>query len=150
MVAQATSTRRVLVVDDDQRIRSALPRLIASWPGYEVVGVRDNAHDLALAVVRLHPDVVLLDLDMPGRSAIHAIEDLRYRGKPAKVLILSALADPALIRASLDAGAEGYVLKEDGPEALREGLEAVLMGGRYLSRGLAGIAGRGTGEAPRP
>jgi DNA-binding NarL/FixJ family response regulator len=139
MVAHAIATCRVLVVDDDQRIRSALPRLIASWPGYEVVGTRDSAEDLALSVVRLRPDVVLLDLDMPGRSPLHAIEDLGYRGKPAKVLVLSALGDAPSVRASLDAGAEGYVLKDDGPEALREGLEAVLMGGRYLSRGLAGV-----------
>lgn len=149
MVAQGTSTCRVLVVDDDQRVRAALPRLIESWPGFEVVGVRESADGLGLAVVHLRPDVVVLDLDMPGRSPIHAIEDLGYRGKPAKVLVLSALGGAASVRASLDAGAEGYVLKEDGPEALREGLEAVVMGGRYLSRGLAGVVEPGADGWPR-
>lgn len=133
MPGEPVSIRRVLLVDDDERVRSAIPAMIASWPGYTVLPALDRADDLAQRVVRDRPDVVLLDIDMPGRSPFHAMEDLRYRASPAKVLVLSALADAPTVRACLHAGAAGYVLKEDGPEALREGIETVLMGSRYLS-----------------
>ena len=129
--------RRVLVVDDDERVCSAVPRLIASWSGYQVAGVLTSADDLAQAVIRGRPDVVLLDLDMPGRSPFHAMQDLRYRGRPCKVLVLSGLVDEPSIRAALDAGADGYVAKDDGPEAIREGLEALVKGGVYLSPRIA-------------
>ena len=134
-------THRVMIVDDDDRIRSALARLLGLWPGYEVVGMRDTADDLPSEVDRLRPDVVLLDLDMPGVSPVAAIENLHSGDQEAKVLVVSGLGDGPSVRACLGAGAEGFVLKDDGPEAIHEGLEAVLVGGHYLSRGLADVTG---------
>lgn len=129
---------KVLVADDDARVRASLPPLIDAWGGYRVVGALASCDGLVPAVIREQPDVVLIDLDMPGRSPFHAIEDLRYRGSRCRVLVLSALGDEPTVRGCLAAGAHGYVLKEDGPEALREGMATVLAGKLYLSPGIVG------------
>lgn len=138
MASRGTNEIRVVVVDDDARVRAAIPPLINAWSGYRVVEAIGSCDELIGTVIREQPDVVLIDLDMPGRSPFHAMEDLRYRGSRCRVLVLSALADEPTVRGSLAAGAHGYVLKEDGPEALREGLETVLSGRLYLSPGIVG------------
>lgn len=136
MVSEHQDTVRVMLVDDDARIRASVPPMVASWAGHTVVDVLPSADSLISAVVKHQPDVVLLDLDMPGRSALEAISDLGYRGSDAKILVLSALDDAPLVRASLGAGARGYILKDDGPSAIHVGISTVMDGRRYLSPGL--------------
>ncbi len=151
MVETQQDTVSVLLVDDDARIRESVPRMLASW-GHSVVAVFSSADALIAAVVRHQPDVVLMDLDMPGRSAVEAISDLRYRGSKASVIVLSALDDPRWVKMSMDAGAKGYIVKTDGPLAIHIGISTVRSGRRYLSpslieQGLGGLIGRGAQDA---
>lgn len=127
---------RVLLVDDSPEVRRALMPVLAGW-GYAVVGSLESADELVRALVSEHPDVVLLDIAMPGRSALHAVEDLRYRGSPAKVLVYSAMCDAETVRRYLTAGALAYVCKDDSAHELREGLMAARAGRRYLSTSAA-------------
>jgi len=127
---------RVLLADDNAFVRDALEPALRRW-GCTVVGVRDTADGLVEFVVRERPDVLILDLDMPGRSPLHLIEDLRLREHPTRILVYSALGDQEIVRQCLEGGVRGYVLKADPPGSLREALNAVLGGGRYLSPGVA-------------
>lgn len=141
MMATRSAATRILLVDDDAQVRSSVPPLLlAIDESYRVVTSLPSADNLADAVIRHQPDIVLLDIDMPGRSPFHAIEDIRYRGGPTRVVVFSALGDAPTVRACLAAGAAGYILKMDAPEALQEGIETVLAGRRYLSPGVASVA----------
>ena len=135
--APAATYLRVLMVDDEQSVLDSLGPLLTPDHGLQVVGALSSADALVQSVIRLRPDVVLLDLDMPGRSAVEAITDLRYRGDPAKVVILSAHMESWRVRGALAYGAVGYIHKDDAPEAIFESLPYVMQRLRYLSPRIA-------------
>ena len=137
MAAAKAADVRVLMVDDEQRVLDSLSGVLVAANGVRLVGTLPSADDLVPTVIQLRPQVVLLDLDMPGRSAAEAIEDLRYRGDPARVLVLSAHMQDWRVRGALAFGAAGYIHKDDAPDAIFEGLSAVMDGVRYLSPRIA-------------
>jgi len=140
MMATEQTAIRILLVDDDERIRASVPLAIHGIDaGYRVVGALSSADGLTDAVVQHQPDIVLLDIDMPGRSAFHAMEDLRCRGGGTRVIVFSSFGDGPTVRACLEAGAVGYILKLDAPEVFQEGIETALAGRRYLSPGVASM-----------
>jgi len=119
---------RVLLVDDHALLRSGLRLLIGAQPDLEVVG---EAGDLAqaLGLARsLHPDVVTLDLTMPGGSGLAAIEALRAAAPGVRILVLTMHEDPALVRSALAAGASGYLAKSAADSALIAAIRAVERG----------------------
>ncbi|HZW06490.1 MAG TPA: response regulator transcription factor [Phycisphaerales bacterium] len=129
-------------MDDNPDVRRAIEPVLARW-GWTLVGALESADDLVRSVVAERPDVLLLDIDMPGRSAVHAIQELRYRGSATKVLVYSGISEEQTIRDCMDAGAMGYTLKLDGLDALRDGLHAVHAGRSYLSPSISGGQGGG-------
>ena len=103
---------RVVVVDDHAVVRSGLRMLLDAEDDLEVVGEAGNARE-AIFEVRAHkPDVVLLDVVMPGESGIEALPKLLKEAPETKVLVLSMQDDPSYVREAFAAGASGYVLKE--------------------------------------
>ncbi|HZB23958.1 MAG TPA: response regulator transcription factor [Gaiellaceae bacterium] len=124
---------RVLVVDDHAVVRSGLKLLLASEDDFEVVGDAGNAEQAALRVKLLQPDVVLLDVVMPGRSGIEVAPEILENAPDAKVLVLSMQDDPRYVREAFAAGASGYVLKEAADSEVVNAVREVAAGGRYVN-----------------
>jgi two-component system response regulator NreC len=127
-----TTTIRVLVCDDHALVRSGLRRLLESEQSFEVVGEAADAEQ-AVAIVGQHqPDVLLLDVVMPGRSGIEAIPDLIAASSETRILVLSMQDDPSYVRKAFSAGAHGYLLKEAADAELVQAIQAVAAGHRYV------------------
>ena len=128
----ATATIHVLIVDDHALVRSGLRLLLEAEPD---VSVDDEAGDAeqAIRLARLHkPDVVLLDVVMPGRSGLDAAPDILEAAPRAKILVLSMQDDPSYVRHAFSAGATGYLLKEAADDELVQAVREVAGGGRYV------------------
>src|SRR5690242_4419780 len=102
---------RVLIVDDHAHFRAGLQALLATAPGIEVCGEAASGEEALVAVAARQPDVVLLDLTMPGMGGIAATERIAQAHPHVRVLVLSMADDDESILAALRAGARGYVLK---------------------------------------
>lgn len=132
-----TGTIRVVVADDHPIVRDGLRALIEASPGIELLGeatTGDEAIDLAREV---RPDVVLMDLAMPGRNGIEATREIVAKGYATAVLILTMFADDESIFAAMRAGARGYLLKDAGNEEMRRAIEGVGNGEAIFGAGVA-------------
>ena len=125
-------TIRVLVVDDHAVVRTGLRRVLDAEPDIETVGEAPNAERAVFEALELKPDVVLLDIVMPGKSGIEGMPALLQAVPATKVLVLSMQDDPRYVRAAFDAGASGYVLKEAVDAEVVAAVRAVASGERYL------------------
>jgi two-component system, NarL family, response regulator NreC len=123
---------RVLVVDDHAVVRAGLRRVLDAEPDIETVGEAANADRAVFEAMEHKPDVVLLDVVMPGKSGIEAMPALRQAVPEGKVLVLSMQDDPRYVREAFDAGASGYVLKEAADTEVVGAVRAVAAGERYL------------------
>jgi two-component system response regulator NreC len=127
-----TATIRVLLCDDHALVRSGLRRLIESEPRFEVVGEAADAEEAVAFVGHERPDVLLLDVVMPGRSGIEAIPDLIAASPETRILVLSMQDDPSYVRQAFSAGAKGYLLKEAADAELVQAIQDVAVGHRYV------------------
>ncbi len=123
---------RVLIVDDHAVVRSGLKLLLAAEDDIEVVAEAGDAREAVFEVRAQKPDIVLLDVAMPGRSGIEAIPDLVKEHPETKILILSMQDDAAYVREAFAAGASGYVLKEAADVELVAAVREIADGGRYV------------------
>jgi two-component system, NarL family, response regulator NreC len=123
---------RVLVVDDHAVVRAGLKLLLAAEDDIEVVGDAGNAEQATLRSELLKPDVVLLDVVMPGRSGIDATPEILERSPETKVLVLSMQDDPRYVREAFAAGAIGYVLKEAADTELVGAVREVAAGRHFV------------------
>ena len=126
------SDLRVFVVDDHAIVRRGLKALIDAEPGMAVVGEAGDGLEAVGQVPALLPDVVVMDVSMPGLTGSQATEQLRRECPQVKVLALTVHEDKGYIRQLLSAGAAGYVLKRGAPEGLIEAIRTVAAGGVYL------------------
>ncbi len=143
----ATKETHVLVVDDHALVRSGLRLLLEAEPD---VSVDDEAGDAeqAIRLARLHkPDVILLDVVMPGRSGLEAARDILAAAPQAKILVLSMQDDPSYVREAFSAGASGYLLKEAADDELVEAVREVAGGGRYVHPALGARLAAAEAEA---
>jgi DNA-binding NarL/FixJ family response regulator len=129
---------RVFLADDHAVVRAGLKALINAQPGMEVVGEAADGLSACEQAPSLRPDVVVMDVSMPGLSGAQATERLRRECPAAKVLALTVHEDKGYLRQLLAAGAVGYVLKRAAAEELIHALRAVAAGGVYLDPALAG------------
>lgn len=123
---------RVLVVDDHAVVRSGLRRVLDAAEGIETVGEAPSAERAVFEALEHKPDVILLDVTMPGKSGIEGMPALFQAAPEAKVLVLSMHDDPRYVRAAFEAGASGYVLKEAADTEVVDAVRAVAAGERYL------------------
>jgi two-component system, NarL family, response regulator NreC len=127
---------RLLIVDDHQLVRSGLRRLLEAEEDIVVEDEAGNAYD-AVRLARLHkPDVILLDIVMPGGSGLDAIPDILAAAPGVKILTLSMQDDPSYVRQAFAAGASGYVLKEAADDELLAAIREVEGGGSYVDHQL--------------
>jgi two-component system, NarL family, response regulator NreC len=123
---------RVLVVDDHAIVRSGLARVLDAEADIETVAEAPNADRAVFEALEHKPDVVLLDVMMPGKSGIEGLPALLQAVPDAKVLILSMQDDPHYVREAFEAGASGYVLKEAADTEVVGAVRAVAAGERYV------------------
>ncbi len=123
---------RVVVVDDHAVVRSGIKLLLDRHDDIDVVGEAGNAQDAVFRVRELTPDVILLDLVMPGESGIEVLPKLLKEASGAKVLVLSMQDEPSYVREAFAAGASGYVLKEAADEEVVTAVREIAGGGSYV------------------
>jgi DNA-binding NarL/FixJ family response regulator len=118
----------VLVVDDHAVVRAGLAAILASAPDLQCVGTAGDAAGALELVERLMPDVVLLDVSMPARDGVSVTRELRRLGRPVRILVLTSFSDPELVVDIVQAGVDGYLLKESKAETILDGVRAVAAG----------------------
>jgi two-component system response regulator NreC len=129
---------RIVLADDHQIVRVGLQALLDPQPGFEVVAQVGDVQSALRRVRDHHPDVIVLDLNMPGGSALEAIPEMRADAPETQIVILTMRDEPAFIHEARRSGARGYVLKEQATSDLIDAICAVAAGGTYVSRALAG------------
>ncbi len=121
-------TIRVLIVDDHRMVRSGLRGFLEGEPGISVAGEAESGEGAIACVPELTPDVVLMDLMMPGIGGIAAIGALRQSHAALKIMALTSFADDEQVFPALEAGANGYLLKDIDPDELVAAIRAVYAG----------------------
>jgi DNA-binding NarL/FixJ family response regulator len=119
---------KLLIADDHPLVRDALANLLAGAEDVEVVGTSADGREAVELALRMSPDVVLMDLEMPGLNGIEATRELRQNGSEARVVVLTTFSDRDRILGALDAGALGYLLKDADPEEIIRGVRAAARG----------------------
>jgi len=142
-----TAPISVLIVDDHPVVRQGLRVLLEVQDGFAVVGEAGDA-DTALALADgQRPDVILLDLKLPGRDGIAVLTELKARECPARVLVLTSATEPAAASLAVRSGASGVLYKDVDPDALVRAIRSVHDGHLLLASEAAGSLVRGIGAA---
>ncbi|EPR44701.1 two component transcriptional regulator, LuxR family [Desulfovibrio sp. X2] len=123
---------RLLVADDHAIVREGLCRLLATHPGFCICGEASDGRTAVEKSAELSPDVVLMDIGMPGMDGIEATSRIKDACPGTRILILTAYEDKNLVRLALKAGADGYLLKNADRDKLAQAINAVLDEGRYF------------------
>jgi DNA-binding NarL/FixJ family response regulator len=119
---------RVLLAEDHGLVRAGLERLLATVDDIDVVGGAANGHEAVELAAQTNPDVILMDLSMPGMDGIEATRKIVAAHDDVQVVVLTSLTDRERILGALDAGAIGYLLKDAEPDDLIEGIRAAARG----------------------
>ena len=128
---------RVVIAEDQQMVRGALSALLVLEPDIEVVAQVGRGDEIMPAVEREHPDVALLDIEMPGGDGLTAAAELHRRQPKVRVIILTTFGRPGYLRRAMEAGAIGYVLKEAPAETLAATIRRAMEGKRTVDPTLA-------------
>lgn len=124
--------QRILLVDDHEVVRLGLRALLDHHAQFDVVGEASTAKEALEMVARLHPDIVLMDIRLPGTSGIEACEEIVHQFPDTRVVMLTSYAEDEMLFSAIRAGASGYILKQIGGEDLIRSLEAVGRGEALL------------------
>ncbi len=124
--------QRIILVDDHEVVRLGLKALLEHHPQFEVVAEAGNAKEAMEQIERHHPDVVLMDIRLPGQSGIEACEEIVQTFPQTRVIMLTSYAEDEMLFSAIRAGASGYVLKQIGGEDLIRAIEAVGRGEALL------------------
>jgi DNA-binding NarL/FixJ family response regulator len=124
--------QRIILVDDHELVRIGLKSLLERHPQFDVVGEAGSAREALEQVESLKPDVVVMDIRLPGTSGIDACEQIVNQHPDTKVLMLTSYAEDEMLFSAIRAGASGYVLKQIGSEDLIKAIESVGRGEALL------------------
>ena len=130
-------TYRVVIAEDHAILREGLRALLSSHPNLEVVGEAEDGREAIRCIDQLMPEVVLMDLSMPKMNGMEALREIKRRHPNTKVLTLTVHKTEEYILAALQAGADGYVLKDATSNELLMAIGSVISGKRYLSPGVS-------------
>lgn len=130
---------RLVVIDDHEIARRGIRSVLADEPGIEVIGELDNGEDAIDTVRALHPDVVLMDISLPGISGIEAANSIRQISPQSRIIFVSQYDSPLVAKDALLTGAYGYVVKSDAGVDLLPAIEAVRAGHTFVSRTLRAL-----------
>ncbi len=124
--------QRILLVDDHEVVRLGLRALLERHPQFDIIGEASTAREALEIVSNYHPDVVVMDIRLPGTSGIEACEEITTRYPETRVIMLTSYAEDEMLFSAIRAGAAGYILKQIDSEALVRALEAVGRGEALL------------------
>ncbi len=124
---------RVLIAEDQRMLRGALALLLNFEEDIQVVGQAGNGSEALALITQLKPDVCLLDIEMPVMSGLEVAEELKQKDSPCKVIILTTFARPGYFERAVQAGVQGYLLKDEPSERLAEAIRRVMEGRREVS-----------------
>lgn len=130
----------LLLAEDQVMMREALATLLDLEPDLSVVGHVGRGDEVLAAVRELRPDVVLLDIEMPGRSGLDVAADLRTAAPHVRVVVVTTFGRPGYLRRALDAGVRGFVVKDGPVEGLADAIRRVAAGDLVIDRALAADA----------
>lgn len=128
-----TTSARILIVEDQRIVREGLQAILKSHPGFEVVGEADDGQAAIKMTGILRPDLILMDVSMPGITGIDTAGEIRTRYPDTKIIVLTIHSEREYLVAALEAGASGYVLKDSTTDELVAAMRSVLQGRTYLS-----------------
>jgi NarL family two-component system response regulator LiaR len=123
---------RVLVTDDHAIVRKGICALLATEPGIDIVGEAQDGQEAIRETQRLRPDVILMDLVMPGVDGLEAIRHITAHQPEVRILVLTSFAGDDKVFPAIRAGALGYLLKDSGPEELVQAIHQVYRGQSWL------------------
>ena len=132
-------TIRVVLADDHEMLREEVRKFLAGQDGLEVVGEAVDGESALEQARRLHPDVVLMDISMPGGGGISATRQIGAELPEVRVVALSIHSERIYVQAMLDAGASGYVVKNSIARDLVPAIESIAAGNRYFSPEIDGL-----------
>ncbi len=130
--------KRIMIVEDHNLLRQGLRSLVSTLPDFDVVGEARDGKEAVRLALSLIPDLVMMDLSMPGMNGIEATAQIKRRLPQVRVIALTAYKTDEYVREALRAGADGYVLKDASYEELVLALRHVAMGKRFLSADVSG------------
>ena len=133
-----TDKTRILVVDDHPMVAEGVTSILESYDDLDVVGTLGDGQAVIDQIDRLAPDVILMDLNMPGMGGLTATEMVLERRPETRILILSMHDSPEYVNSALSHGAMGYVLKDVPTDEIRIAIDTVMRGERYLCTGAEG------------
>ncbi|HYV95282.1 MAG TPA: response regulator transcription factor [Chitinophagales bacterium] len=128
---------RIAIFEDNNKLRDMLYQLINGTPGFSCVGSFANANDLEFAIESTKPQVVVMDIEMPGRSGIEATRIIKEMNPQIQILMQTIFEDDEKIFESICAGASGYILKNTPPVRILEAIQEVSEGGSPMSPSIA-------------
>jgi DNA-binding NarL/FixJ family response regulator len=128
---------RIVIAEDHTILREGLRSLLSSHPDFEIVGEAEDGREAIRCVENLSPDLVLMDLSMPRMNGMGAIREIKKRFPETKILALTVHKTEEYVLATLEAGSDGYLLKDATHEELVIAIRSVLKGKPYLSPGIS-------------
>lgn len=142
---------RILLADDHETVREGLRMIVDAQPDMQVVATASDGREALSQADRVTPDVVIMDISMPGMNGLAATAQMTERHPETKVLTLTRHADGSYLQQLLRAGASGYVLKQSRPNELLHAIRAVATGGKYLDASItAPVIGSYAKQPPPP
>src|SRR6202521_5388607 len=125
---------RVLIVDDHAFIRRGVQTILRSFPEWQLCGEAGNGNDAIRMAEELKPEVIIMDVAMPGLNGIEATRAISKTQPGVKIVLLTLHESPDLVRSAFRAGARGYLLKTDAEQELVRALTVVIVEGAYISQ----------------
>ncbi len=147
---EAGKTNRILLVDDHPIVRDGLHQMIERDPSLEVCGEAGGADEALGMLDRTQPDLVTVDVFLEGMNGIELTKILLDRFPGIRILVISMHDETLYAERALRAGAQGYVMKQENAQMIRDAIHKVLDGGTYLSERLQGAVASGQGDTDRP
>ena len=126
-------TKQVAIVEDDEGLREELMQILKSAPGIRCVGTYRSAEEALVCLPKVRPDVVLMDIKLPGMSGIQCVEKLKEIMPTVQIIVVTVYQDNERIFRALRSGASGYLVKSGPPEKLIEAIHDVSLGGSPMS-----------------
>ncbi|MDO6387686.1 response regulator transcription factor [Uliginosibacterium sp. 31-12] len=139
---------KLMLVDDHPLVRDGLRLRLATVPGFEIIAEADDGIAALAALERQEPDVVLMDIAMPGANGIELVKKLHERYPQVQVIMLTMHDQPQYVVEAFRQGARGYVLKDSPAQEIVAAIHAVMAGKRYYSAGVADALAAGATPAP--
>ncbi|ATG90350.1 response regulator transcription factor [Methylomonas koyamae] len=139
---------KILLVDDHLVVRAGFKMLLAAGDAIEVIGEAERGEQAIQLYQELKPDILVMDLSMPGIGGLETIRRICQRDPAAKILVFSVHHEQVYVGRALNAGAQGYITKNSAPGILAEAIAAIMDGGSYVEQGL--IKSQHHNDAPRP